>query len=43
VDACTRIAIEDDVIRQARVLLREPLLERFRFPVIDAGVAQEYP
>jgi hypothetical protein len=41
VDARTRIEVEEDFIRQPRVLLAEPLLERLRLAVIGAGVAEE--
>jgi hypothetical protein len=41
VDARARIQVEEDLIRQPRVLLAKPLLKRLRLPVIGAGVAEE--
>ena len=42
VDARPRVDVEEDLVRQPRVLPAEPLLERDRFAVVDAGVAEEY-
>jgi hypothetical protein len=43
VDARTCIEVEEDLIRQPRVLLGQPLLERDRFAIVRTGVAEEYP